>query len=180
MIIFYFQSTRTLELALNMEAHVVCLKQDALHLFNLAVAGCACEALVDLFELAYGYPEMEEQRKRDKEFEKLERQFSDHDKEITILDPEQDKQEQAKLFKHPFQQPPPATASTSREDSGKGGEPGQKSAKRIVPEFVGENVCWGQIAKKSCTTQMIYPDLVKLKDATSFNPQLPLSYVGLG
>ena len=51
----HFQSTRTLELAPHMEAHMIHLKQDAHHLFNLAVMGCACGALVDLFELAYGY-----------------------------------------------------------------------------------------------------------------------------
>ena len=101
MIMFYFQSTRMLELTLNMEAHVIHLKQDTLCLFNLAVAGCASGALVDLFELACGYSESEEQKKRVKEFKKLERQFSDHDKEITILDPEQDEQEQAKIISHP-------------------------------------------------------------------------------
>ena len=62
LIFFFFQSTRTLELTLSLEAKVICLKQDALHLFNLALAGCACGALVDLFEATYGYPETEEQK----------------------------------------------------------------------------------------------------------------------
>ena len=90
-----------------MEAWVVRLKQDALRLFNVTIAGCACRALVDLFELAYGYPKSEKQKRRAKEFEKLERQFSDHDEEITILEPKQNKLEQAEQFKHPFQQAPP-------------------------------------------------------------------------
>ena len=59
----FFQSTRTLELALNMEAQVIHLKQDTLHLFNLAVVGCTCGALVDVFEMTYGYPESEEQKR---------------------------------------------------------------------------------------------------------------------
>ena len=180
MIMFYFQSTRTLELTLNMEAHVIHLKQDALHLFNLAVAGCACGTLVDLFELAYGYPQSEEQKKRVKEFEKLKRQFSDHDEKITILDPKQDEQEQAKILSHPFQQHPPAIASTSKEDLGKSGEPSKKSTKRIIPEFVGENIHRKQITKKSCTMHMIYPDLMKLRDATSLYPMTSIKLCWTG
>ena len=42
--LFVFQSTRTLELALIMEVWVIQLKQDALRLFNVTVAGCACGA----------------------------------------------------------------------------------------------------------------------------------------
>ena len=61
-VFFFFQSTRTLELALSLEAKVICLKKDALHLFNLALVGCACGALVNLFEATYGYPETEEQK----------------------------------------------------------------------------------------------------------------------
>ena len=53
---------------MNIEARVVCLKQDTLHLFYLAIAGCACGALVDLFEAAYGYPESIEVKYRAKEF----------------------------------------------------------------------------------------------------------------
>ena len=56
------QFTRTLELVLNMEARVVCLKQDTLHLFNLTIAGCACGALVDLFEAMFGYSESAESK----------------------------------------------------------------------------------------------------------------------
>ena len=36
-----------------MEVRVICLKQDALLLFSLALAECACGALVDLLESAY-------------------------------------------------------------------------------------------------------------------------------
>ena len=64
LVFFLFQSTRTLELALSLEAKVIHLKQDSLCLFNLALAGCACGALVDLFEAAYGYPKTEEQKER--------------------------------------------------------------------------------------------------------------------
>ena len=54
-----------------MEVRVIHLKQDALCLLNLALVGCACGALVDLFESTYGYFESKEQRKRVKEFEQL-------------------------------------------------------------------------------------------------------------
>ena len=98
-----------------MEAHVTQLKQDALRLFNLTVAGCACGALVDLFELAYGYPESDEQKRKAGEFEKLQRQFSNNGDQITILEPEQDRLEQAKQFSHPFQQTPSVVAGTSKD-----------------------------------------------------------------
>ena len=62
------QSTQTLELALNMEARVVRFKQDALCLFNLTIAGCACGTLVDLFEAMCGYPELAEFKCWAKEF----------------------------------------------------------------------------------------------------------------
>ena len=110
----FFQSTRTLELALNMEPQVICLKQDALCLSNLAVVGCTCGALVDLFEIAYSYPKSEEQKRWAKEFESLERQFSDQDDEVQVLDPEQDEKEQEKELQHPFQ------AGSSTSGSAKG------------------------------------------------------------
>ena len=152
-----------------MKAWVIRLKQDALRLFNLTIAGCACGALVNLFKLAYGYPESKEQKTRAKEFEKLERQLSDHDEEITILEPEQDKLKQAEQLKHPFQQAPPVVAGTSKDihAQAKSGEYSKKLAMRVVPEHVSVDVHRKQMAKKSHTTWMMYPDVKKLKDATS-------------
>ena len=153
-----------------MEASVVPLKQDALRLFNLTVASCACRALVDLFKLAYGYPKSDKQKKRAQKFEKLEGQFSDNDKEITILEPEQDRLEQAEEFMHPFQQAPPVVAGTSKDTltNVKSKESEKKPTKRIVPQSV--DVHRKQIVKKSHTTRITYPDVKKLKDATSFYP----------
>ena len=152
-----------------MEAWVVRLKQDALRLFNLTVAGCACKALVDLFELICGYPESKEQRRRAKEFNKLEMQFFDHDEEITILGPEQDKLKKAEQFNHPFQQALPMVAGTSKDihTQAKSGESSKKPAKRVIPKHVSIDVHRKQIVKKSCTTWMTYPDVKKLKYATS-------------
>ena len=88
------------------------------------MAGCACGALVNLFQLEYGYPESDEQKRRGQEFGKLERQFSDNDEEITILEPEQDRLEQAEQFTHPFQQASSVVAGTSKDT------PRTKSRKR--------------------------------------------------
>ena len=145
-----------------MEACVVWLKQDALRLFNLTVASCACGAIFDLFELACGYPESDEQKRRAQEFEKLERQFSDNDEEITILELEQDRLEQAEQFIHPFQQAPPVVAGTSKDTPAKvkSKESEKKPTKRIVHKSV--DVHRKQIAKKSHTTHMTYPNVKKL------------------
>ena len=40
--VFVFQSTRTLELALHLESNIIKLKQDALRLMNIVLAGTAC------------------------------------------------------------------------------------------------------------------------------------------
>ena len=166
-----------------MEAQVVRLKQDALRLFNLTIAGCACGALVDLFKLAHGYLESKEQKRRAKEFEKLERQFSDHDEEITILEPEQDKPQQAEQFKHPFQQAPPMVAGTSKDvhTQAKSGESSKKPAKKVIPKHVSVDVCRKQIVKKSHTTHMTYPDVKKFKDATLLYPttSIKLCWIGI-
>ena len=55
--VLYFQSTRTLELALHLKSKVIRLKQDALRLMNIALLGTACSQLLTLFEFTFGYPE---------------------------------------------------------------------------------------------------------------------------
>ena len=87
-ILVSLQSTRTLELALHLEQKVIKLKQDALHLMNVALAGTACGQILSLFEYAFGYPESKESRERGKELEELEHHFETDeespDEEFTI------------------------------------------------------------------------------------------------
>ena len=111
-----------------MEAWMVCLKQDTLHLLNLAIAGCACGALVDLFEAAYGYPESTEAKRRAKEFEELEFQLLDKNEEVRIIEPEQDLKEQEELFPHQFQKshPVPAKPTTGQSLEPEGKAPASK------------------------------------------------------
>ena len=172
------QSTWTLELALNMEARVVHLKQDALHLFNLAIVGCACSALVDLFEATYEYPELAESKCLAKESEELECQLLDKDEEVRVIEPEQDLKEQEKFFSHPFQKDPPALVSTSKSTANQPPESedkvpeskqesqGKKAPKWIKPVPVSSGNHKHQITKESRISQMAYPDRIKLADAT--------------
>ena len=163
-----------------MKVRVICLKQDALYLFSLALAGCACGALVDLFESAYGYSESEEQRKRVKEFEQLERQFSDHDEEVQILDVQEDKKDQEEAFSHPFQVQP----STPNEGEAKPVKPSwgvrTRAPKHIVPEHVDSDVRKKQIGRKSHITWLTYPDLLKLQDATCLFPATSIKFCWMG
>ena len=161
---------------------VVHLKQDALHLFNLTIAGCACVALVDLFEATYGYPESAESKQWAKEFEELECQLLDKGEEVRVIEPEQDLTEQEKFFSHPFQKDPPVLTSTSKSTANqppvsedkvpesKQESQGKKAPKWIKPVPVSSGDCKHQIAKKSHISQMAYPDHVKLADATSLYP----------
>ena len=71
----FLQSTHTLELALHLEQKVIKLKQDALRLMNVALAGMACGQILSLFKYAFGYPESQESKERGKELEELERHF---------------------------------------------------------------------------------------------------------
>ena len=77
-----------MELALHLEQKVIKLKQDALHLMNVALAGTACGQILSLFEYAFGYPESKESREWGKELEELERHFEmdeeSLDEEFTI------------------------------------------------------------------------------------------------
>ena len=162
-----------------MEARVIHLKQDALHLFNLAIAGCACGALFDLFEAAYGYPESAEAKHRAKEFKELECQLLDKDEEVRIIEPEQDLKEQEELFPHSFQKNPPVptkpSTSQSLEPEGKApaSKPesqGKKTLKWITPAPTASGNRKQEIAKKSHISQMTYPDCMKLADATPLYP----------
>ena len=79
----FLQSTHTLELTLHLEQKVIKLKQDALHLMNVALAGMACGQILSLFEYAFGYPESQESKEQGKELEELERHF-ETDEEFTV------------------------------------------------------------------------------------------------
>ena len=57
-----FQSSRTLELALHLEAKVIALKQDALQLMNVDLVGTTCGQLLSVMEFAFGYPESQESK----------------------------------------------------------------------------------------------------------------------
>ena len=164
---FFFHSTRTLELALSLEPKVIHLNQDALHLFNLALVGCACGALVDLFKAAYGYPETEEKKAQAKEFEQLERQLSDAEEEVQVLEVEEDKKDHERIFSHPFQAKPSTSAAQPSEPPQK---PKTKASKCIIPELVDPDTKRKQTAKKSHFSWMTYPDYVRLVDATPLYP----------
>ena len=58
----FLQSTHTLELALHLEQKVIKLKQDALCLMNVALAGMACGQILSLFEYTFSYPESQESK----------------------------------------------------------------------------------------------------------------------
>ena len=74
--VFVFQSTHTLELALHLESKVIKLKQDALRLMNIALAGTTCGQILTLFEFVFGYPESQESKERGKQLEELEHHFN--------------------------------------------------------------------------------------------------------
>ena len=153
-----------------MEVRVICLKQDALHLFNLALAGCTCSALVNLFEAAYGYTESEEQRKWAKEFEELEHQFSDEDDKVQILDIQEDKKGQEKMFSHPFQVQPSTSSADEIEPTKSSKKIKTKASKHIIPKPVDSDTKRKQTAKKNHITRLRHPDLLKIQDATCLFP----------
>ena len=66
-----FQSSWTLELALHLESKVIALKQDALRLMNVALAGTACGQLLSIMEFAFGYPESQESKDQAQQLEEL-------------------------------------------------------------------------------------------------------------
>ena len=131
------------------------------------MAGCTCGALVDFFEATYGYPETEEQKAWAKEFEQLEHQFSSAEEEVQILEVEEDKKDQERIFSHPFQAKPSTSAAQPSEPLQK---PKTKAFKHITPEPVDPDTKRKQTAKKSRTSQLIYPDYVRLVDATPLYP----------
>ena len=96
-----FQSSRTLELALHLESKVIALKQDAVRLMNIALAGTACGQLLSVMEFAFGYPESQESKDRAQQLEELERKFeSDNDSpaDEDAITKEQDVQDAAAQF----------------------------------------------------------------------------------
>ena len=74
-ICLFLQSTHTLELALHLEQKVIKLKQDALRLMNVALAGTVCGQILSLFEYSFSYPKSQELKEWGKELEELERHF---------------------------------------------------------------------------------------------------------
>ena len=56
---FLFQANCTLEFTLHMEKQAICLKQNALQLYNVALAGTTTGKILDLMESCYGYEETE-------------------------------------------------------------------------------------------------------------------------
>ena len=96
--ILYFHSTHTLELALHLESKVIRLKQDALKLMNIVLAGTTCGQLLTLFKFAFGYPKSQESKERAKQMEELERHFETEEEspgEGDTISKAQDQQEAA-------------------------------------------------------------------------------------
>ena len=84
--VFVFQSTHTLELALHLESKVIKLKQDALRLMNITLAGTACGQILTVFESVFGYPESQESKEKGKQLEELEHHFDAEDKPLADED----------------------------------------------------------------------------------------------
>ena len=110
---------------------------------------------------------MEEQKARAKEFEQLEHQFSNVEEEVQVLEVEEDKKDQEKIFSHPFQAKPSTPVTQPYESSHK---PKTKASKCITPEPVDPDTKRKQTAKKSHISRMTYHDRVKLVDATPLYP----------
>ena len=133
----------------------------------MALAGYVCGALINPFKATYGYPKTEEQKAQAKEFEQLKCQFSNAEEEVQVLEVEGDKKDQEKIFSHPFQAKPSTPVVQPSEPLQK---PKTKAFKRITPEPVDPDTKRKQTAKKSCISQMTYPDRVRLVDATPLYP----------
>ena len=69
-----------LELALHLESKVFRLKQNALRLMKIVLAGTACGQILTLFEFAFGYPESKESKEHGKQLEELEHYFDINNK----------------------------------------------------------------------------------------------------
>ena len=70
-----FPLNHTLELTLHLESKVIKLKQDALHLMNIALAGTTCSQILTLFKFAFRYPKSKESKERGQQLEELEHHF---------------------------------------------------------------------------------------------------------
>ena len=108
--ILYFQLTHMLELELHLESKVIRLKQDALRLMNVALAGTTCGQLLTLFEFAFGYPKSQESKERAKQLEELERHFETEEEspdEGDTVSKAQDQQEVVEQFAATSLEPKP-------------------------------------------------------------------------
>ena len=76
------QANHLLEFTLHLEKLVVELKIDALHMWNVALAGTASGNLLSLIENAYGYPESHDSILRGQLLETVEREFTENDPHV--------------------------------------------------------------------------------------------------
>ena len=76
------QANRLLEFTLHLEKSVIELKIDALHMWNIALAGTASGNLLSLIENAYGYPESRESILRGQLLETVKREFTENDPHV--------------------------------------------------------------------------------------------------
>ena len=111
---------------------------------------CPCQS----FEATYGYTESEEQKKWAKELEQLEHQFSDEDDEVQVLDIEEDKKGQEKMFSHPFQAQPSTSSAGEIEPTKPSKKIKTKASKYITPEPMDSDTKRKQTAKKSCIIRL--------------------------
>ena len=90
-----------MELALRLKSKMIRLKQDALRLMNIALAGTVCGKILTLFEFAFGYLESKESKEHGKQLEELECHFDTNnelpEEEDTVLK-KQDKKDTADQF----------------------------------------------------------------------------------
>ena len=80
---------------------MIALKQEALRLMNVALAGTACGQLLSILEFAFGYPESQESKDRAQQLEELERKFesdSDSPPDDDTVTKEQDVRDAAAHF----------------------------------------------------------------------------------
>ena len=90
-----------LELALHLEQKVIKLKQDALWLMNVALAGTACGQILSLFEYAFRYPKSQESKEQGKELEELKCHFNTNNESVEegdTISKEQDVADASKQF----------------------------------------------------------------------------------
>ena len=89
------------------------------------------------------------------------------EEEVQLLEVEEDKKDQEKIFSHPFQAKPSTSATQSSDPPQK---PKTKTSKCITPELVDSDTKRKQTVKKSHISRMTYPDSVRLVYATPLYP----------